>query len=90
MSPKSLLYTPNYPLQHPPACSPGRQEVNATFAKDGRLYNVVLRDRIIPEDPYLVLVKAAGFAVHNSEPYMGRLVPRSVRDFLIKSNVVVG
>lgn len=73
----------------PALCGPGRQEVKVTFEKDGRLYHLTMRDKIIPEDPYLVLVKAAAFAVQQSEPYMGRVVPRGVRDFLIKSNTVI-
>lgn len=68
-------------------CAPGRQEVRATFRKNGRLYNVVLRDKVVPEDPYLVLVKAAAFAIRNNEPYAGRLIPRTIKDFLIKSSV---
>jgi len=88
LAPKSLLYIDNPPLEHPVVCSPGRTEVKVTVRKDGRLYNLVMRDKIVVEDPYLVLVKAAAFAVQQNEPYMGRLIPRSVKDFLIKSSVV--
>ena len=90
MSARSLLYSQNPPLDQPAICLPGRQEVRITFQKGGRLYNLVMRDKIIVEDPYLVLVKAAAFAIRQSEPYMGRVVPRSVKDFLIRSSVVVG
>lgn len=89
MAAKSLLYATVPPLSIPDLCGPGRQEVKATFAKDGRLYHLTLRDKVIPEDPLFVLVKAAAFAVSEGEPYMGRMVPRSVRDFLIKSNAVL-
>ena len=89
MAAKSLLYSTVPPLQLPVLCKSGRQEVKATFQKDGRLYHLTLRDKVIPEDPYFVLVKAAAFAVSEGEPYMGRLVPRAVRDFLIKSNAVI-
>jgi hypothetical protein len=90
MSAKSLLYAAIPPLSLPALCAPGRQEVKATIMKDGRLYHLTLRDKIIPEDPYLVLVKAAAFAVKLNEPYMGRIVPRDVKDFLIKSNAIIG
>jgi len=50
---------------------------------------MVMRDKTTIEDPYTVLVKAAIFAVKEGEPYMGRLIPRSVRDFLIRSSVVI-
>lgn len=83
---KSLLYAPNAVLKVPPTCTSGRQEIHATFLKDGRMYNVVLRDKIVPEDSYLVQVKAAAFSIGMREPYMGRVTPRSVRDFLIKSH----
>lgn len=88
--PKSILYSANPPLHNPAVCASGREEVRATLRKNGRLYNVVLRDKIVPEDPYLVLVKAAAFAIEQREPYMGRLIPRSVKDFFIKSTVVNG
>ncbi len=89
MSAKSLLYSTVPPLSIPALCGSGRQEVKVTIAKDGRLYHLTMRDKVIPEDPLFVLVKAAAFAVSEGEPYMGRMVPRSVRDFLIKSNAVI-
>ncbi len=90
MTAKSLLYSQSPPLEHPASCAPGRQEVKVTFRKGGRLYHLVMRDKIVVEDPYLVLVKAAAFAIREGEPYMGRVVPRSVKDFLLKSSTVVG
>lgn len=86
---KSLLFHEDQVLKHPESCNPGRKEVTVTFRKDGRQYNLTMRDKISVEDPYLTLVKAAGFAIEREEPYMGRLVPRSVRDFLIRSSVVI-
>ena len=89
MAVRSLLFAEGQVLTQPATCTPCRQEVRVTMRKDGRNYNMVLRDKISVEDPYLTLVKAAAFAVAQDEPYMGRLVPRSVRDFLIRSNVVI-
>lgn len=89
MSAKSLLFTGSLPYSEPPGCGPGRNEVPVTVRKYGRLYKFVLRDKITVEDPYLVLVKAAAFAVQEGEPYSGRPPERSVRDFLIKSSVVI-
>lgn len=89
MSAKSLLFSEASVLAQPEACLPCRQEAKVTVRKEGRLYTLVMRDKITIEDPYITLVKAAGFAVGQSEPYMGRLVPRSVRDFLIRSSVVI-
>jgi len=89
MSAKSLLFSGTLPYSEPPGCGPGRQEVPITIRKHGRLYRFVLRDRIAIEDPYLVLVKAIAFAVQEGEPYAGQVPERAVRDFLIKSSVVI-
>jgi hypothetical protein len=89
MSTKSLLFSGALPYSEPPGCGPGRQEVPITLQKYGRLYKFVLRDKIAVEDPYLVLVKAIAFAVQEGEPYAGQPPERSVRDFLIKSGVVI-
>ena len=86
---KSLLFSEEQVLQQPENCNPGRKEVRVAFRKDGRQYTLTMRDKISIEDPYMNLVKAAGFAIRQQEPYMGRLVPRSVRDFLIRSSVVI-
>ena len=89
MSAKSLLFSGTLPYSVPPGCGPGRQEVPITLRKYGRLYKFILRDKLTVEDPYLVLVKAAAFAVQEGEPYAGRTPERSVRDVLIKSALVI-
>lgn len=86
---KSLLFTDTLPFGVPPGCSPCRQEVVYTVRKFGRLYTFKLRDKITVEDPYLVMVKAEAFAIQQGEPYAGIPPERAVRDFLIKSNVVI-
>lgn len=86
---KSLLFTGELPFGVPPGCAPCRQEVTFTVRKFGRLYNFTLRDKISVEDPYLVLVKAEAFAISQGEPFAGIPPERTVRDFLIKSNVVI-
>jgi hypothetical protein len=55
--------------------------------KGGRIYRFVLRDKVIPEDPYLIMVKAAAFAIQTGEAYNGTPPGREVKDFLIKSNI---
>lgn len=86
---KSLLFQGNTPLAEPLTCLPCRKEVRIVFKKDGRLYNMVLRDKIAVEDPYLTMVKAAAFAIQAGEPYKMQQPPRKVRNFLIRSNVVI-
>ena len=86
---RSQLFEPSSPFEEPPQCGPCRTEVIKVFRKNGRLYRMVIRDKVVVEDPYLVMVKAFAFAVKEGEPYMGQQPPRSVRDFLIKSSVVI-
>lgn len=87
---KSLLFQENAtPFTEPPDCQVGRQEKTINIKKDGRIYRYVLRDKLVPEDVYLVLVKAAAFSIQTAEPYNGTPPNRSVRDFLIKQSVVI-
>jgi hypothetical protein len=86
---RSLLFQADSPFDEPASCGAGRQEVPITLRKDGRLYRYVLRDKIMPEDPYLTMVKAAAFTIQTGEPYNGTPPDRAVRDFLIKSGLVI-
>jgi hypothetical protein len=87
---KSLLFQGVTPYIEPPACAaiPCRTEVAVNLRKDGRIYQYVLRDKIVPEDPYLILVKASAFAIRTGEAYNGTPPERSVKDFLIKDRVI--
>lgn len=89
MSAKSLLFQPNQILAEPPECGPCRTEIFSAVMKNGRVYRYVVRDKIVPEDPYLVQVKAAAFAIRMREPYMGRTPDRALKDFLLKNQVLV-
>ena len=86
---KSLLFQGVTPFVEPEFCAPGRTEVPITLRKDGRLYRFVVRDRIAPEDPYLVLVRAGAHSIQTGEPYNGTPPNRGVRDFLIKQSVII-
>lgn len=87
---KSLLFQEGAtPFEEPPACSKGRQEVSINIKKDGRIYRFTLRDKIMAEDPYLVLVKAIAHSIQTGEAYNGTPPNRGVRDFLIKQSVVI-
>lgn len=87
---KSLLFKQGAtPFVEPPECGPCRLEVIVVVRKDGRLYRTVIRDKVVVEDPMLVMVKAEAFAIAQGEPFVGRPPPRAVRDFLIKSSVVI-
>ncbi len=88
---KSLLFQGVTPFTEPPDCAaiPCRTEVPITIRKGGRLYIFVLRDKVVPEDAYIMMVKAAAFAIQEDEPYNASVVDRSIKDFLIKDNVVI-
>lgn len=73
----------------PPGCGPGRSESPVRIQMNGKLYTFIFRDKIVPEDPFLVAVKAAAFSIKRVEEYRGVPPPRTVRDFLIKSNLVI-
>ena len=89
MTTRSLLFTHTLPFGVPAVCTPCRQEVTVTIREHGRLYTLKIRDKIVVEDPYTVLVKAEAFAIAEGEPYNGTAPERAVRDFLIKNNVVI-
>lgn len=88
---RSLLYQGLTPFEEPPTCAaiPCRTEVPVTIRKNGKLFRFVLRDKLIPEDMYLVLVKAAAFALQSGTANAALPPARAVRDFLIKDSVVI-
>jgi hypothetical protein len=89
---KSLLFQDaGLPFVVPAECSAlvRRKEVPINIRQGGRIYRYVLRDKIAPEDPYLVMVKAAAFAIQTGEAYNGTPPGRDIRDFLIKQNIGV-
>jgi hypothetical protein len=86
---KSLLYQGALGIVPDCELTPCRQEVPINLKYEGRIYRFVLRDKILPEDPYLVLTKATAFALQTGEAYNGDAPKRSVRDFLIKESVVI-
>lgn len=86
---KSILFGDSLPFGEVIGCDAGRQETEVTVEDAGRLYHVVVRDKIMVEDPYLVLVKAEAFALQQGEVFNAKPTPRDVKDFLIRSNVVI-
>jgi hypothetical protein len=88
---KSLLFQEGSAFPVPPGCSalPCRQEVPISIKKDGRIYRFMVRDKIVPEDPYLMLTKALAFSIQTGEAYNGTSPNRALKDFLIKGRVVI-
>jgi hypothetical protein len=73
----------------PPGCTPCRTETSFNIKIGGKLYKFVLRDKALPEDHYLVSLKAAAFSISRIEQYRGTPPPRNVRDFLVKENIFI-
>lgn len=88
---KSLLHQNGATnLTVPPGCGLcDRSEVPVSIRSNGRIYRFVLRDKIVVEDPYLIMVKALAFSIQKGEPYAAQPPPRKIRDFLIKTRDVV-
>jgi len=87
---KSLLYSGDSHFELPPGCALGeRIEIPITFRKDGRLYRIVMRDKITTEDLLIIQIKAMAFAIREREPMMAQPIRRSVKDFLIKRATVI-
>jgi len=80
---------PTSPFVQPADCGPGRTETLFRMKRAGKMYNFVFRDKILPEDWYLVALKAAAFSIARSEQYRGVPPSRTVRDFLVKNNVII-
>jgi hypothetical protein len=68
---------------------PCRTEKTFAIRKNGKLYRFTVRDKIVPEDPMFMLIKAAAYARKTNTSYAGNAPKRSVRDFLIKDSVVI-
>ena len=67
-----------------------RTEVARTYSLDnGRMLTVILRDTIVPEDPYLNMCRAKCLAVRTGEPYDSDRTSRMIKDQLIKTNVTL-
>ena len=86
---KSLLFQEGSTIPAVCGALPCRQEEVVVIRKYDRLYRYIVRDKIVPEDPYLVLTKAAAFSIRTGEPYNGRSPSRALKDFLIKDSVVI-
>lgn len=87
---RSLLFQEGSTMQVPPGCGLcDRTEVPVSLRKNGRIYHFLMRDKIVAEDILLVMLKAAAFSISQGEPYAGTPPPRSVKDFLIKQDVVI-
>jgi hypothetical protein len=64
-----------------------RTVTTTRVVKNGRMYTMTWKDKISIEDPYLVMVKAAAYAIMTNEEYGATLPRRSYRDYLVKNSL---
>ena len=85
----ALSLLPSSPFTLPADCEPCRVEEQFAIQIRGKIYRFTLRDKIVPEDPYLVALKAQAFSISRVEQYRGLPPPRTVRDFLVRTDLVI-
>lgn len=61
-----------------------RTERTTTLTVGENNVTIIVRDAIVPEDPYLNLVRGAAYQVADKGPFPVPPVSRNVKDFLIK------
>lgn len=68
-----------------------RKEKKIVTVVDGQRVTVIIRDSVVPEDPYLTLVRAAAFPYQVADKGMAKFpvppISRSVKDALIKVEI---
>ena len=67
-----------------------RQEGRRSYPiANGRIITVIVRDSVVPEDPYLVLAKAKAVSLKTGEAFKANQTPRRIKDALIKVNITI-
>lgn len=66
-----------------------RKEVTVNTIVGGQQVTMIMRDAIVPYDPYLVLVRAAAYQRMKGGPFPVPRTPRSIKDFLIRTNIAI-
>ena len=51
------------------------------------MISVILRDTLVPEDPYINMARATALSIRTGEPYDADRVDRTIKDYLIKANI---
>lgn len=67
----------------------GRREVYVKTKVGGQEVTMIMRDSIVPEDPYLNLARAAAYTRMTGKIFPAPRVPRSVKDHLIRLNISI-
>jgi 2',3'-cyclic-nucleotide 2'-phosphodiesterase (5'-nucleotidase family) len=70
-----------------------REEILTTVVGKEKV-TIIIRDTIVPEDPYLNLVRASAYTWYTRKTEGRAVFPvppvgREIKDFLIKSNIII-
>lgn len=72
------------------ACNDCRTVAARTYRiQDGTVVRVILRDAVVPEDPYLNMVRAQLYSIRTGEAYGSNRTDRDVKDSLIKTTITI-
>jgi len=67
-----------------------RREKEVVIMVGGRQVTLVVRDTVVPEDPYVNLVRAAAYPYQvGGGPFPVPPVPRTIKDVLIKRTITI-
>lgn len=67
-----------------------REEYRRSYSlADGRRVTYIIRESVIPEDPYLSLARAKALTVRTGEAFASERVSKEIRDYLIKTNIAI-
>lgn len=66
-----------------------RRETYVETVVGGSRVTVIVRDDIVPEDPFLNLARATAYSIASASVFPAPRVPRSVKDHLIRTNISI-
>lgn len=72
----------------PAGCTSCRTESTFSMILNGEKVTVTLRDKILPEDPFLTMVRATAFAIARGGDYRGVPPGRDVRGDLVRGGAI--
>lgn len=66
-----------------------KEAVRRYVLSNGRIVTVILRETIVPEDPFLSLARAKALSIRTGEAYAANRIGRPIKDQLIKTNISI-
>ena len=67
-----------------------RREAKQSYPiANGKVVTVILRDSLVPEDPYLLLARAKALSLKAGTEVKATATSRKIKDVLIKTNITI-